>query len=144
MNTYIPISLISVYIVSYMYMYTYIYIYMQFVLWKHLTRYNQCVRSFSLEYLESENRLENWWNHSNNVRWIGSSIGLSSGPIWANWGNQCWEQFACVWRIDYSRVVTIAELVQGLTNFLREFSDEFWALVFYSRNSYLQNQSETK
>ena len=46
--------------------------------------------------------------------------------------------------IDYSRVVTIAELVQGLTNFLREFSGEFWALVFYSRNSYLQNQSETK
>ena len=46
--------------------------------------------------------------------------------------------------IDYSRVVTIAELVQGLTNFLREFSEEFWALVFYSRNSYLQNQSETK
>ena len=29
---------------------------MQFVLWKHLTRYNQYVRSFSLEYLESEKR----------------------------------------------------------------------------------------
>ena len=46
--------------------------------------------------------------------------------------------------IDCGCVVTMAELVQGLTNFLTEFSGEFRAMIFYSRNSYLQNQSETK
>ena len=37
-------------------------------------------KEFSLEYLESENRPENWWYHSNFVRGIGSSIGLKLGP----------------------------------------------------------------